>query len=60
MGTRVDSRPDLRALLRYDGEAYLLLAELDPGERTERVEGGCELCTFLVTDNLLNSNQAYL
>lgn len=33
-----NSRPHLRALLRYDGEAYLLLAKLEPCERTERVE----------------------
>jgi hypothetical protein len=43
----IDSRPDLCALLRYDSEAYLLLAELDPYERTERVEGRSELCITL-------------
>jgi hypothetical protein len=43
----IDSRPDLCALLRYDSEAYLLLAELDPCERTERVEGRSELCDKL-------------
>jgi hypothetical protein len=32
MGSRVNSRPDLCALLRDDGEAYLLLAQLYPGE----------------------------
>lgn len=43
----IDSRPDLCALLRYDSEAYLLLAELYPCERTERVEGRSELCNML-------------
>lgn len=33
-----DSRPDLCTLLRYDCKAYLLLAELYPRERTERIE----------------------
>lgn len=33
-----DSRPHLRALLRDDGEAHLLVAELGPRERTKRVE----------------------
>jgi hypothetical protein len=40
----VHSRPYLRALLRYDGEAYLLFAELHPRERTEGIEGCRELC----------------
>ena len=43
----VYSRPYLCALLWYDGEAYLLLAELYPCERTERVEGRSELCNML-------------
>lgn len=36
-------RPYLRALLWYDGEAYLLLAELHPRERAERIERRCKL-----------------
>ena len=43
----IDSRPDLCSLLRYDGEAYLLLAELDPCERTERIKGRSELWNTL-------------
>jgi hypothetical protein len=39
-----NSRPHLRALLRNDGEAHLVVAELEPRERTQRVEGGRELC----------------
>ena len=39
----IDSRPDLCALLRYDSEAYLLLAELHPRERAERIERRCKL-----------------
>jgi hypothetical protein len=39
----VYSRPYLCALLWYDGEAYLLLAEFHPRERAERVERCCEL-----------------
>jgi hypothetical protein len=38
MMRRVYSRPYLCALLRYDGEAYLLFAELDPCEWAERIE----------------------
>ena len=39
----IDSRPDLCALLRNDGEAYLFLAELYPGEWPKRIEGCREL-----------------
>ena len=39
----IDSRPDLCALLRYDGEAYLLFAELYPCKRAERIERRSEL-----------------
>lgn len=48
MRTRIDSRPDLCALLRNDSEAYLLLAQLHPGERPERIEGCRELCRLSV------------
>jgi hypothetical protein len=41
----VYSRPYLCALLWYDGEAYLLLAELHPRERAERIERRCKLYT---------------
>lgn len=46
----VYSRPYLGALLWYDGEAYLLLAELHPRERAERIERRRELYMVLVAD----------
>lgn len=44
----IHSRPHLRALFRYDGEAYLFFAELDPCERAEGVERRGELYAWLV------------
>jgi hypothetical protein len=55
-----DSRPHLCALLRYDGEAYLLLAELHPRERTERVERRGELCRALVVCTTVSENLGVL
>jgi hypothetical protein len=60
MGGRINSRPDLCALLRDDGEAYLLLAQLDPRERPKRVEGRCELYTPLVIFLLMRSGDELL
>lgn len=48
-GVDGEDSPDLRALLGNDGEADLVVAELDPRERTERVERRRELCTRMVS-----------
>lgn len=37
-------RPHLGTLLWYDCKADLVVTELEPGERTERIEGCRELC----------------
>jgi len=47
----LNSRPHLSALLWYDSEAYLLLAELHPRQRAERIERRRELYTLSMTHN---------